>query len=72
MNYIEALKKEEILTTTTENGDTAFQTTGHFALIFMLAGGMRYNYKDLNNLFIRSYYENKLITLRSCYIFVIF
>ena len=55
MNYIEALKKEEILTTTTENGDTAFQTTGSFCLDFYaLAGGMRYNYKDLNNLFIRS------------------
>lgn len=65
MNYIEALKKEEILTTTTENGDTAFQTTGSFCLDFYaLAGGMRYNYKDLNNLFIRSYYENKLITLK--------
>lgn len=53
------------MTTTTENGDTAFQTTGSFCLDFYaLAGGMRYNYKDLNNLFIRSYYEDKKITLK--------
>ncbi len=65
MNYIEALKKEDILLTTTENGDTAFSSSGSFCLDFYaLAGGMRYNYIGINNLFIRSYFENKLLTIK--------
>lgn len=65
MNYIEALKREDILKTTTEKGDTAFASSGSFCLdFFALAGGMRYNYRGINNLFIRSYYEDKLITLK--------
>ncbi|MGI6781721.1 MAG: DUF2828 family protein [Acholeplasmataceae bacterium] len=65
MNYIEALKKEDILLTTTENGDIAFASSGSFCLdFFALAGGMRYNYQGINNLFIRSYYEDKILTLK--------
>lgn len=66
MNYIEAIKKEDILKTTlTENGDTAFASSGSFNLDFFgLAGGMRHNYRDLNSLFLRSYYEDRLTTLK--------
>lgn len=65
MNYIDAIKKEQILLTTTENGDTSFRSTGSFCLdYYSLVGGMRYNYRDLNSLFLRSFYENQLITAK--------
>lgn len=65
MNYIEALKNEDIIKTTTENGDTAFKSTGSYNLdLYSLMGSMRYNYKDLNTLFLRSFYEDKVITTK--------
>lgn len=65
MNYIEAIKKEELIKTTTEKGDVAFKTSGSYCLDFYsLMGGMRTNYLGLNNLFLRSYYEDRLITLK--------
>lgn len=67
MNYIEALKND-LIKTTTENGDTAFTSTGSYTLdLFSLMGGMRYNYSDLSNLFIRSFFEDNIITLQSFY-----
>jgi hypothetical protein len=65
MDYIKALEKEDLLKTTTENGDTAFISSGSFCLDFYaLSGGMRYNYEGINNLFIRSYFEDKLTTIK--------
>lgn len=49
----------------TENGDKAFRTTGSYCLdYFSLVGGMRYNLKDALNLFMKSYYENPLMTIK--------
>lgn len=65
MNYIDALEKENLLKTTTENGDVAFKSSGSYCLDFYsLMGGMRYNYIGINNLFLRSYYEDKKLTLK--------
>lgn len=64
MNYIEALKND-LIKTTTENGDIAFTTTGIYTLdLFSLMGGMRYNYSDLSNLFIRSFFEDNIVTIK--------
>lgn len=64
MNYIEALRND-LIKTTTEKGDTAFTTTGKYTLdLYSLMGGMRYNYYDLSNLFIRSYFEDSTITMK--------
>lgn len=65
MNYIDALKKENLLKTTTEKGDIAFKSSGSYCLDFYsLIGGMRYNYIGINNLFLRSYFEDKLLTIK--------
>lgn len=66
MNFIEALKNDDILKTTlTENGDLAFKSTGSYCLDFYsLMGGMRHNYLDLNSLFLRAFYEDKVLTLK--------
>ena len=49
----------------TENGDIAYVSTGSYCLdYFSLVGGMRYNLKDALNLFMRSYYENPLTTIK--------
>lgn len=65
MSYIDEIKKQNILLTTTENGDVAFAHSGSFALdLFSLMGGMRYNYGDLSKLFYRSFYEDPKITVK--------
>ena len=66
MNFIEALKNDDILKTTlTENGDLAFKSTGSYCLDFYsLMGGMRHNYLNLNSLFLRAFYEDKVLTLK--------
>ena len=35
MNYIDALKKENLLKTTTEKGDIAFKSSGSYCLVFI-------------------------------------
>src|SRR5690554_3761156 len=64
MNYIESLRND-LIKTTTEKGDTAFTTTGKYTLdLYSLMAGLRYNYYDLSNLFIRSYFEDSTITMK--------
>ncbi len=49
----------------TENGDKAYKTTGSFCLdYFSLVGGMRYNLTDALNLFMKSYYEDPILTIK--------
>lgn len=49
----------------TEKGDKAFLSTGSACLdFFSLVGGMRNNIKDSLKLFMKSYYENPLITIK--------
>ena len=66
MNQINTLNRENILFATTEKDDNIFANSGSFCLdFFSFCGGMRHNYKELNNLFLRSYYENKLLTIKT-------
>lgn len=49
----------------TENGDKAFKSTGSKCLdYFSLIGGMRFNLKDALNLFMKSYYEDPILTIK--------
>lgn len=49
----------------TENGDRAYNSTGSACLdFFSLVGAMRYNLKDAMNLFMRSYYEDPIMTIK--------
>ena len=49
----------------TENGDKAFRSTGSFCLdYFSLVGGMRYNLTNALNLFMKSYYEDPILTIK--------
>ncbi|HKM40753.1 MAG TPA: DUF2828 family protein, partial [Patescibacteria group bacterium] len=66
INQINTLNRENILFATTEKDDNIFANSGSFCLdFFSFCGGMRHNYKELNNLFLRSYYENKLLTIKT-------
>ena len=49
----------------TENGDKAFKTTGSKCLdYFSLIGGMRFNLSEALNLFMKSYFENPVLTIK--------
>jgi len=49
----------------TENGDKAYRSTGSFCLdYFSLVGAMRYNLTDALNLFMKSYYEDPIMTIK--------
>ena len=49
----------------TENGDKAYQTSGSYCLdFFALVGGMRFNVDDALNLFLRAYYEDKVLAIK--------
>ena len=49
----------------TENGDQAFKSTGSACLdYFSLAGAMRFNLKHALTLFMKSYFENPLLTIK--------
>lgn len=49
----------------TENGDKAYISTGSFCLdYFSLVGGMRYNLIDGLNLFMKSYFEDPILTIK--------
>lgn len=49
----------------TENGDKAFKSTGSKCLdYFSLIGGMRFNLKNALNLFMKSYYEDPILTIK--------
>ena len=49
----------------TENGDKAYVSTGSLCLdYFSLVGGMRYNLKDALNLFLKSYYEDPIMSIK--------
>ena len=49
----------------TENGDKAYASTGSACLdYFSIIGGMRYNLKDAMNLFMKSYFEDPLLTIK--------
>ena len=49
----------------TTNGDRAFKSTGSFCLdYFSIVGGMRYNLNDALTLFLKSYYEDPILTIK--------
>lgn len=49
----------------TENGDKAYLSTGSACLdFFSIVGAMRYNLKDALNLFMRSYFEDPVMTIK--------
>lgn len=49
----------------TENGDKAYVSTGSKCLdYFSLIGGMRFNLKDSLTLFMKSYYEDPILTIK--------
>ena len=49
----------------TENGDKSFRSTGSFCLdYFSLVGGLRFNLKTSVNLFLKSYYEDPILTIK--------
>ena len=49
----------------TENGDKAYASTGSACLdFFSIVGGMRYNLKDAMSLFMKSYFEDPLLTIK--------
>lgn len=49
----------------TENGGKAYKTTGSYCLdYFALVGGMRFNYKQSLNLFLKAYYENPILAIK--------
>ena len=48
-----------------ENGDKAYISNGSFCLdYFSLVGGMRYNLIDGLNLFMKSYFEDPILTIK--------
>ena len=64
MSFIN-ISKEVINKVFTENGDKAFATTGSYCLdYFSLVGGMRNNLRDALNLFMKSYYEDPIMTIK--------
>ncbi len=64
MSFFEITKKH-INKAFTENGDIAYQTTGSYCLdYFAIVGGMRENMTDALNLFLKSYYEDPLMTIK--------
>ena len=49
----------------TEKGDKAFKSTGSACLdYFSIVGGMRYNLNDALKLFMKSYYEDPILTIK--------
>jgi len=64
MNYIDCIK-DNLNRVTTENGDGANSSTGSSCLDFYsLIGGLRYNYKEIVNVFIRAFYEDKIKAIK--------
>ena len=49
----------------TENGSKAYKTTGSYCLdYFALIGGMRFNYQNSLNLFLKAYFENPILAIK--------
>lgn len=64
MNFIEGMK-EELYNALTENGDKAFSTSGSYCLdFFSLCGGLRHKYNDIFNLYIKAFYEDKILAIK--------
>ena len=59
------VSKELLNKAFTENGDIAYKSTGSAYLdYFSLIGGMRYNLNDASKLFMKSYFEDPLLTIK--------
>ncbi len=64
MTALDEIKKI-LNVTATENGDTAFRSSGSACLdFFSLCGGMRQNQGDLGKLFVRAYGENPALAVK--------
>ena len=64
MTALDEIKKI-LNVTATENGDTAFRSSGAACLdFFSLCGGMRQNQGDLEKLFVRAYGENPALAVK--------
>lgn len=64
MNFIESLEKQ-INTVLTENGDKAYITSGSYCLdYFALIGGLRYNYSEIISVFLKAFYEDKILAIK--------
>ena len=59
------ITKEMLNKTMTEKGDKAYKTTGSACLdYFSIIGAMRYNLDDAYKLFIKSYFEDPILTIK--------
>lgn len=64
INFIDAIK-DELYYALTENGDKAYATSGSYCLdFFSLAGGFRHKYANLFNLYLKAFYEDKLLAIK--------
>lgn len=64
MSFVQ-ITKEMLNVAFTENGDKAFETSGSYCLdYFSLIGGMRFNYKDALNNFMKAYKEDPILAIK--------
>lgn len=64
MNFVDAIEKE-IYKVLTENGDTAFKSSGSFCLdFFYFVGTLRGKYKEAITAFVKAFYEDKLLAIK--------
>lgn len=64
MSFIQ-ITKEMLNVAFTENGDKAYQTSGSYCLdYFSLIGGMRFNYKQALNNFMKAYKEDPILAIK--------
>ena len=64
MNALQAINNL-LNKTRTENGDTAYKSSGSACLdLFSLCGGMRNNLENLSELFAKAYAENPIIAVK--------
>lgn len=64
MSFIK-LTNEMLKYAFTENGDKAFKTSGSWCLdYFSLVGGMRFNYDEVLNNFIKAYCEDPILAIK--------
>lgn len=64
MNFIDSLQ-EELNSVLTENHDKAYLSSGSYCLdYFALIGGMRHNYYEIISVFMRAFFEDKIMAIK--------